>query len=207
MEKIKTEKTSSHNRGPPQQFACDWIRSKKFLTIGYHLFNRVQTLYIYIFIYIYIYIYIYYKNTAVVPACHAQFCLETSDLSYGRLGEETFCVVVLCAMVFSVGVSCQSWQRSSWCSRACSLGPMHHITWCAETEGAEPLHGRFGMYPGGEDPWCVDNFLSTEFTIEPNTFLPTLPYSLSFSGACILWFCWRHVNHNFQKWLETAQPG
>ena len=35
----------SHNRVPPQQFACDWIRSKKFLTIGYQDTNRVQTLY------------------------------------------------------------------------------------------------------------------------------------------------------------------
>ena len=34
----------SHNRVPPQQFACDWIRSKKFLTIGYQDTNRVQTL-------------------------------------------------------------------------------------------------------------------------------------------------------------------
>ena len=34
----------SHNRVPPQQFACDWIRSKKVLTIGYQDTNRVQTL-------------------------------------------------------------------------------------------------------------------------------------------------------------------
>ena len=37
----------SHNRVSPQQFACDWIRSKKFLTIGYQDTNRVQTLYMY----------------------------------------------------------------------------------------------------------------------------------------------------------------
>ena len=43
LEKISSGK-KSHNRVPPQQFACDWIRSKKFLTIGYQDTNRMQTL-------------------------------------------------------------------------------------------------------------------------------------------------------------------
>ena len=34
----------SHNRCTPQQTACDWIRSKQILAIGYQDTNRVQTL-------------------------------------------------------------------------------------------------------------------------------------------------------------------
>ena len=42
--------TNSHNRGSPQQLACYWIRSKKFLTIGYQASNQRLTLYMYIYI-------------------------------------------------------------------------------------------------------------------------------------------------------------
>ena len=43
--------TNSHNRGSPQQLACYWIRSNKFLTIGYQASNQRLTLYMYIYIY------------------------------------------------------------------------------------------------------------------------------------------------------------
>ena len=43
MRKKHLEK-KSHNRGSPQQLACYWIRSKKFLTIGYQASNQRLTL-------------------------------------------------------------------------------------------------------------------------------------------------------------------